>query len=119
MKIAVPAVDRESTANIDARFGRTPWFMVYDTDAHTWNAVENTQNLQAAQGAGIQSAETLVRHKVEVVLTPHCGPKAFRVLQAAGVAIYLGVNGTVEEALAAYQAGEMVPAESADVEGHW
>ena len=119
MKIAIPAVDREPTAMIDARFGRTPWFLVFDTETGTWEAVENTQNLQAVQGAGIQSAETLVRHGVTTVLTPHCGPKAFRVLQAAGVTLYLGVSGTVAEALAAYQAGSLQPAASADVEGHW
>jgi predicted Fe-Mo cluster-binding NifX family protein len=119
MKIAIPAVDREPTATIDARFGRAPWFLVYDTEMLTWVAVENSPNLQAVQGAGIQSAETLVRHGVTVVLTPHCGPKAFRVLQAAGVTIYLGVNGTVAEALAAYQTGSIQPASSADVEGHW
>lgn len=104
---------------IDARFGRTPWFLVFETETCTWEAVENTQNLQAVQGAGIQSAETLVRHGVMTVLTPHCGPKAFRVLQAAGVTLYLGVSGTAAEALAAYQAGSLQPAASADVGGHW
>jgi predicted Fe-Mo cluster-binding NifX family protein len=119
MKIAIPAVNRDATALIDARFGRTPWFLVYQTDTDAWEAIENAPNLQAVQGAGIQSAETLVRQGVTAVLTPHCGPKAFRVLQAAGVTVYLGVTGTVADALTAYQAGTLQPASSADVEGHW
>jgi predicted Fe-Mo cluster-binding NifX family protein len=119
MKIAIPAVDRQPAAAIDARFGRAPWFLVYDTDTKAWDAVENAQNLQAVQGAGIQSSETLVRHGVNVLLAPHCGPKAFRVLQAAGVTVYLGANGTAAEALTAYQDGNLQPAQSADVDGHW
>ncbi|OPZ82613.1 MAG: Dinitrogenase iron-molybdenum cofactor [bacterium ADurb.Bin429] len=119
MKIAVPAVDREPTAMIDARFGRAPWFLVYDTETQAWEAVANTSNLQTAQGAGIQSAETIARRGVAVVLAPHCGPKAFRVLQAAGVTVHLGVSGTVNDALTAYQAGQLPPAVAADVEGHW
>ena len=119
MKIGIPAVDREPTAAIDARFGRAPWFLVYDTDAKTWDAIDNAPDLQSVQGAGIQSSETLVRHGVTALLAPHCGPKAFRVLQAAGVTVYLGVNGTAEDALTAYQDGQLQPTQSADVEGHW
>ena len=119
MKIAIPAVDRQPTSTIDARFGRASWFLVYDTESQTWDAIENAPNLQAQQGAGIQSSETLVQHGVTVLLTPHCGPKAFRVLQTAGVTVYLGVTGTVSDALTAYQNGNLHPAASADVEGHW
>lgn len=91
----------------------------YDSDTQVWDTIENAENLQAAQGAGIQSSETLVRHGVTALLAPHCGPKAFRVLQAAGVAVYLGVTGTATEALIAYQEGKLQPAASADVDGHW
>jgi len=119
MKIAIPAVDRQPAAAIDTRFGRSPWFLVYDTDTQTWDALQNAPNLQAAQGAGIQSSETLVQHGIRVLLAPHCGPKAFRVLQAAGVIVCLGANGTAADALTAYQEGKLQPAASADVEGHW
>ncbi len=119
MKIAIPTVGNTPTAMIDARFGRAPWFLLFDTETGAWQAVENTPNLQAVQGAGIQSSETLVREGVSAVLAPHCGPKAFRVLQAAGVTVYLGASGTAEDALAAYHAGTLQPAASADVAGHW
>jgi predicted Fe-Mo cluster-binding NifX family protein len=119
MKIAVPAVSNMQTAAIDARFGRTSWFLVYDTESKTWETIENISSLQSAQGAGIQSAETLVRHGINAVLTPHCGPKAFRVLQAAGVAVYLGISGTVMDALSAYEAGSLQLSTSANVDGHW
>lgn len=119
MKIAIPANGNNSAAMIDARFGRSPWFLIYDTESSSWQAVENSPNLQAVQGAGIQSAETIVQNGATVLLTPHCGPKAFRVLQAAGILVYLGVSGTVADALAAYQAGKLTQSSTADVEGHW
>ena len=49
----------------------------------------------------------------------HCGPKAFRVLQAAGIRVYAAGAGTVEEALAQYRANRLAEAKAADVEGHW
>jgi len=70
------------------------------------------------QGAGIQTAEMLANSGVEAVMTGHCGPKAFRVLNAAKISIYIGYTGTVLGALNAYQTGEIKPAENADVEGH-
>lgn len=119
MKIAVPATGAEPTASVEARFARAPAFLVFDTDAGTWETLENTQVLNAVQGAGIQAAETLVRHGVNAVLTTHCGPKAFRALQAAGVAVYIGITGSVADAVHMLNTGAIQPATGPDVEGHW
>ena len=63
--------------------------------------------------------QAMARHGVEAVLSGHCGPKAFRTLSAAGIKIYAGVSGTVEEAIESFKAGELEPLDTADVEGHW
>ena len=77
------------------------------------------QNLNLPQGAGIQAAQHLVNNEVEGVITGHCGPKAFRVLSAAGIAVYNCDAQTVSEAIEQFKSGVLKPAESADVEGHW
>ena len=59
MRVAVPTTGPEDVAAVDARFGRAAYFLVYDTEAQTWNALANTPDLQAVQGAAIQSAELL------------------------------------------------------------
>ncbi|MCU0596375.1 MAG: hypothetical protein MUC98_13065 [Desulfobacterota bacterium] len=41
-----------------------------------FNEAANTQSLDLAQGAGIQSAQNVMIHKPHVVLTGHCGPNA-------------------------------------------
>lgn len=106
-------------APLDERFGRAAGFLVYDLDSGAFELVENKQNLNAAQGAGIQSAQAVVGAGAEALVTGHCGPKAFRVLSAAGIKVYTAAAMSVSEALEKYKAGTLSLLESADVEGHW
>lgn len=119
MKIAISAAEQSPDSQVDPRFGRAHTFMLYDSELDDWQTLENSPSLNAVQGAGIQTAEMLARSGVGVVLTGHCGPKAFRVLAAAGIKVYTGFDGTVAEALAAYQSGQLKEAAGPDVEGHW
>lgn len=119
MKIVVTATGETLAAPVDQRFGRAARFIVYDTATKGIESVDNAQNLQAAQGAGIQAAETVSRLGGECLLTGHCGPKAFRALSAAGIRVYNGASGTVAEAIAAFEAGKLAPAAGSDVDGHW
>ena len=119
MKIAVTSTGDSLESPVDPRFGRAASFLVIDTETGESSAHSNEQNLNAAQGAGIQAAQTVEKLGVEWVLTGHCGPKAFRVLQAAGVRVATGVEGTVAEAFGRFRAGDLKASESADVEGHW
>ena len=106
-------------ALIDPRFGRAEHILVIDTVTGSVKAHDNEQNLNAAQGAGIQTAETVARLGAEVVITGHCGPKAFYALHAAGIKVVLCAEGTATQAVEAFSAGELVPTEKPDVEGHW
>ena len=119
MKIAITTTGNLLESDLDRRFGRAKAFLIYDLDEKTFKVVDNTQNLNAAQGAGIQAGQNLVNSGATTLITGHCGPKAFRLLQAAGVKIYNTKAGTVEEALELYSQDKLQPAESADVEGHW
>jgi predicted Fe-Mo cluster-binding NifX family protein len=119
MKIAFTTSGDDLNAPLDSRFGRTPKFLTYDLDTETFEVVDNEQNLNAAQGAGIQSAGTVARLGANALVTGHCGPKAFRVLMEAGIKIYNTDAPTVAEALELYKAGKLTEAGSADVEGHW
>ncbi len=119
MKIAFTTAGKDINAAMDSRFGRAARFLIYDSENTTAQTIDNHQNLNAAQGAGIQAAETVVRSGAQALVTGHCGPKAFRVLAAAGVAVYTTNAATIAEALAQFQAGTLPRAESADVEGHW
>lgn len=119
MKLAVTSQGPELTDAVDPRFGRAKWFVVVDTETGQAAPADNTQNLQSAQGAGIQAACRVADLGVQVVLTGHVGPKAYSTLMAAGIQVCTGAEGSVSDAVSAYQAGQFSPAGSADVEGHW
>lgn len=119
MKIAVTTSGNDLNAPMDNRFGRAQRFLVYDLDEKKFEVFDNEQNMNAAQGAGIQSAETVAKLGATALISGHCGPKAFRVLQAAGIKIYNTDVKTVAEALEQYKSGKLDEARSADVEGHW
>lgn len=119
MKIAFSTSGNTLDAPLDTRFGRAERFLIYDLDSESFEMVDNQQNLNASQGAGIQSAETVARKGAKALITGHCGPKAYRVLQAAGIKIYTSAVATVNDALEQYRSGKLVEAKSADVEGHW
>ncbi|MGV8058773.1 MAG: NifB/NifX family molybdenum-iron cluster-binding protein [Smithellaceae bacterium] len=119
MKVAITTSGNDLNAPLDSRFGRAPKFLIYDLEAKTFLIVDNEQNLNAAQGAGIQSAQNIARLGVKALITGHCGPKAFRVLQAAKIKIYNAAATTVSEAIDQYRNGTLADATSADVEGHW
>jgi predicted Fe-Mo cluster-binding NifX family protein len=120
MKIAVTSERTDLNSPIDTRFGRAKYFLVYDTEKNTYSAIDNKQNLNAEQGAGIQSAQNIINCGVDCIITGHCGPKAFGVLNKANVKVYLINGGTVKEALDAFKNGQLKAIEQSDVvEGHW
>jgi len=119
MKVVVTATGGALTDSLDPRFGRAKYFIVVDTDTNELAAHDNVQNLNAAQGAGIQAAETVAQLGAEAVITGNVGPKAFRALNAAGIKVYLSGEGTVADAIRKFKAGELPEASAANVEGHW
>jgi predicted Fe-Mo cluster-binding NifX family protein len=119
MKIVVTSSGKTVDSPVDPRFGRAAFFVVLDTETGAAEAHDNAQNLQAAQGAGVQAAQAVSRLGAQAVLTGHCGPKAFRTLKAAGIQVVVGASGTVQEAVEGYRKGNLKPVESPDVEGHW
>ncbi len=119
MKVVLTAAGREMTSALDPRFGRAKYFIVVDTESGEFAVHDNAQNLNAAQGAGIQAGETVARLQAEAVITGNVGPKAFRALNAAGIKIYLSGNDSIAEALRKFKTGELKETTAANVEGHW
>jgi predicted Fe-Mo cluster-binding NifX family protein len=119
MKLAVTSQGNNLQSSLDSRFGRARYFVIVDTETGAFSAVDNTVNLNAAQGAGIQAGKRVAELGVEGVITGHIGPKAFSTLQAAGMKIHTGASGTVADAIEQFKRGKLAAAASADVEGHW
>ena len=119
MKLVFASNGTDLNADLDQRFGRCPNFVSYDSETEKVDCVSNTQNLNAAQGAGIQAASSVAELGADYIFCGHCGPKAFRVFQTAGIKVICGVKGKISDLIKEFEAGNLREADSADVEGHW
>ena len=119
MKIAITAQDKELSSEVDLRFGRAKWIIVIDTETGDFEAHDNVVNLNAVQGAGIQTGQNIANLGVESVITGNVGPNAFKTLNAASVKIFLAEKQTVQDAIDLFKAGELREVDQANVEGHW
>jgi len=118
MKIVITSRGPDMNSAVDPRFGRAAFFIAIESDTGEFTAHDNSTGLNAAQGAGIQAGRYVADLGAKAVVTGHVGPKAFATLKAAGVAIYTGASGTVQEALEAFKSGQLSAASEANVEGH-
>ncbi|MGE0074060.1 MAG: NifB/NifX family molybdenum-iron cluster-binding protein [Sphaerochaetaceae bacterium] len=119
MKVAFTSSGDTLDSAFDSRFGRAEKFIIYDMENETFMVIDNGQNFQAAQGAGIQSAQHVVASGAHALVTGHLGPKAAKVIFAAGIAAYHADAKTVGEAVSMYKSKALKPMRDADVEGHW
>ena len=119
MKIAVTSQGKSLDSQVDPRFGRAAYILIVDSETFGFEVLDNKDNINSLQGAGIQAATNIHNKGAEVLLTGFCGPNAFKTLKAAGVKIANDASGTVREAVQSFLDGKMTFADSANVEGHW
>ena len=118
MKVAISSSGTALVSNVDARFGRCPYFIIYDTGEETFSHIDN-QSRQAMGGAGIQAAQMIVNQDVEAVITGNIGPNAYKVLSAASINVYSGTTGTVENAIDRLKKDELKSSKGPDVTPHF
>jgi len=107
MKVGVSASGRDLNARVDDRFGRCPWFLVVDSGSLEFNAFENG-HAQEGMGAGMAAAKDLVDEHVDAVISGQVGPKAYEVLKAMDIDIFLVPGSiTVKDALERFKRGEL------------
>ena len=118
MRIAISATGPTLDAEVDARFGRCPYFIIVDPDTMQFEAMENSSAM-AGGGAGISTGQMIASKGVQVVLTGNCGPNAYQVLSAAGLQVITGVSGKVRDAVIAYKSGQFQAVSQPNVADHF
>jgi predicted Fe-Mo cluster-binding NifX family protein len=96
MKVAISVTAPEIDAQLDARFGRAPAFVIVDTETDKWQGYANPAANDAG-GAGIRAAEFIVKQGAEAVISGAFGPNASEVLDAANVRMYRAESGTATD----------------------
>ena len=119
MIVAVTAKGTHLSDEVDPRFGRAPYILLVDTETMQYEALDNSSNVNAFKGAGIQAATMVADKGAKVLLTGYCGPNAFKTVQAAEMKVVSDVTGTVEEAVKTFLNGNVQYSENANTEGHW
>jgi predicted Fe-Mo cluster-binding NifX family protein len=117
VKIVVAANGTGLDAPTSLVFGRSTFYVLADTETMRVEAMVNPEK-RSLRGVGFQTPELIVERGAQAVVTGSVGPNAFKVLQSLGVPVYLCERGTVREAIEAYKAGRLRPAEDANVPTH-
>jgi predicted Fe-Mo cluster-binding NifX family protein len=118
MKVAVSSSGNGLDSQIDPRFGRCAYFIIYDIDNNSFEAIKN-ESAMLGGGAGITSAQFVASKGVNAIITGNAGPNAVRTLEAAGVRLFVGESGTVKEAVERFKNNELQEAQEANVPDHF
>lgn len=102
MKIAIPADEKRIDSTVCQSFGRTPFFVIYETETDDAEFLDNSA-ASSQGGAGIKAAQTVADSGVSALLTPRCGQNAAEVLTAAGILIFKTENSSITESIAAFK----------------
>ena len=111
MKIAVPTTDdRGLAATVAEHFGRSAFYTIVDTD--TEEILTESNRGHHFGGAGLP-AQTVADAGVDVVLCTGLGRRAVALFSGLDVEVFMGAQGTVQDALNAYKEGRLQPATEA------
>ncbi len=119
MKIAVTSKNTDLDAPVDPRFGRAAYILLIDTETDEFEVLDNSENVNAFKGAGIQAATMISNKGAKILLTGYCGPNAFKTLHAANIKVANDIKGTVRKAISLYKEGRISFADNANIDGHW
>lgn len=106
MKIAFSATENTQESNLDLRFGRCKYFIIYDTEDDSIDVKEN-KGKNSTGGAGIAAAQQLIDEKVDAIITGHLGPNAFDVIDSAGIKAYTCDSIDIRSALTKFKDGKL------------
>ena len=107
MKIAISAASGNIEGKVNQRFGRCAYFIIYDVDAESFEAIPNA-GAEASGGAGVQAAQTVVNSGATVIISGgHFGPSAHSALDAGGVEMLSSGTIAIKDAIAKFKAGKL------------
>ncbi len=98
MLIAVSVKNPEESSLLSDSFGRSEYFLIYDSVKKEFGFIKNPYCLEL-DGAGIQTARFLIEKKVGAVITSFIRPNILRFFNSLQVKVYKSVNQTVQESL--------------------
>ena len=116
MKIIITATSDRIDSLFNPRFGRTEYFILFDSETTGWEALPNPA-ADSRGGAGPRAVQFIAESGANIVISGRYGPNAISALGAAGIKAYLAQEGTVDDVLQDYLENRLVLAKSASGPG--
>ncbi len=105
VKVAVPTMgDKGIDEFVSEHFGRAPTFTVVDLATNEVKVIPNTSEHMGGSG---YPPEIMAGAGVEVMLCSGLGPRAIGMFEQYGIEVYVGVSGTVKDAIQEWQIGRL------------
>ena len=108
MLIAIPISNKKFISKLSQSFGRSDFFLFYETETHTKRILYNPYK-GTVGGAGIQSAQLMIEKKVNVVITYQIGLNALKILSSADIKTFLCTSGNCETAISLFLDNKLEP----------
>lgn len=109
MKIAFTSTGESWDSEIDARFGRTEFILLYDEENQQLKAHDNRDIINVAHGAGPKTSQKIYELAPDVLITGNGpGDNALNILKNMQLKIYVGAGGlTIREAYEKYKNNQL------------
>ena len=116
MRVTVPTTgDKGMEEQVNDHIGNAPTYTIVDTETGEVRTVENTSNHRGGVG---MPPEVIARAGTDVVLCFTLGPRAVDLFSGYGIKVHVGAEGTVEDAIKAWKAGQLAEADEHTDCGH-
>ena len=93
MKIAITSMGDNLDSFVSERFGRAPYFIIYDTETQKFIPHKNNADLLSG-GAGPEAVRQIYSYGVDVILTGNLGGNAASAIESSGMKVVTGFKGT-------------------------
>ena len=104
MKIAISSKGKTLDSQVDDRFGRAPYFIVFDIETMDFRVIENEFTDAIT---GIYAAKSVIDAGATAVLTGNCDSTTTTTLKACAIRLYTDISGTVAEAVELFKNGKL------------
>ncbi|NOQ29441.1 MAG: dinitrogenase iron-molybdenum cofactor biosynthesis protein [Methanosarcinales archaeon] len=108
MKVCIPT-EREGGIDdaVGQHFGRVPTYTLVDVETNKVEVIPNTSEHRG--GVGVPP-EFISKTGTHVMLCSGLGPKAVHMFEEFGIDVFVGAEGTVRDAIEAWQQGRLTEA---------
>lgn len=103
MILGIASAGKDLNSEIDDRFGRAEYFIIYNTEEDKFKVVENISK-DDVSGAGQKAVKILYDEGVEAVVAPELGPKAKVAIKEFEIKVYKKAeNKTINDAIKSFR----------------